>query len=260
MKVKKLVGVLGTLALLSLLVMPMAVLADTTDVGGTVAATPVVTSLSPAAGDPGQTATSTTITGSDFEDTGDTVVTMEGPGLVITNSLYVNSTTITFDLAIAAGATATAGTRDVTVTQAGQSGTGTDEFTVNLVTSISAPAGFNIGYMDPTASPATGTSGEGSVTTNAESWTVTALESTNSDLNVGKMTIGTNGSAPLTSKFQISKTAIDSGLENADAPGLSYVNSDGLTLKVYCSQAIAAIDSDIAGTYTITITYTCTAD
>jgi len=247
-------------ALLAALVVPMAALAETTAVTGTVAATPVITSLSPDNGDPGRTATSTTITGSGFEDTGDTVVTMEGPGLIITNSLYVDATTITFDLEIAAGATATAGTRDVTVTQAGQSGTGTDKFTVNLVTSISAPAGFDIGYMDPTASPATGTSGEGSVTTNAESWTVTALESTNTVDNVGKMTIGADGADPLTSKFQISKTSVSSGLQNADDPGLSYGNSDGLTLKVYCSQAIDVIATDVAGAYTITITYTITAD
>lgn len=256
---KKILVLTMVVALLSALVVPAgAVLAETTAVGGTVAATPVVTSLSPASGNPGQTATSTTITGSGFEDTGDTLVTMEGEGLTITNSLYVSATSITFDLAIAAGAGATAGARDVTVTQAGQSGTGTDKFTVNLVTTISAPSGFDIGYMDPTASPATGTSGDGSVTTNAESWTVTALESTNTVANVGRMTIGANGTDPLTSKFQISKTSVSAGLQNSDDPGLSYVNSDGLTLKLYVSQAIDVIANDVAGIYTITITYTCT--
>lgn len=242
---KNRVIVLGTiLSLLAVMALPMAASAEDTVVTGQIAGTPVVTSLSLTSGNPGQAATLITITGSGFEDTGDTTVTMDGPGLTITESTYVNATTVTFKLAIAAGATATAGLRDVTVTQNGQSGTGTDLFTVNAATTISAPGAFSIGYMS-TASPSTGSSGDGSVTSNGTSWVVTATGG-----NSGYMV---SGVTPLTNKFQISKTA--SNYVNADSPGLSYSAALGDTnLKFYYSQSIDAADAP--GSYTITITYT----
>lgn len=238
------------LALVAVMAAPMAASAATdTTVTGTVAATPVVTSISSNNGNPGQTATLMTITGSGFENTGDTLVTMTGPGLTITASTYVSATSITFQLAIASGATATAGVRDVTVTQGGKSGTGTGIFTVNLVTTVAAPSAIALGYLTAGATK-TGSSADGSVTTNGSSWVVAAKDA-NTGANTGHML---SGATPLAAALQISKTSTTTDLADSNT-GITYTQAvDPITLDLYVSQVVAA--DAAAGVYTITIAFT----
>jgi hypothetical protein len=63
-----------------------------------------------------------------------------------------------------------------------------------------------------------------------------------------------SGSTPLASALGISKTA--SGYVDADV-GITYTQAGGTTLKLYVSQT--AVTADTAGTYSITITFTGSA-
>ncbi|MGD0353402.1 MAG: choice-of-anchor U domain-containing protein [Dehalococcoidia bacterium] len=114
---------------------------------------PVVASVSPNSGNQGQTVNNVIITGSNF--TGATVVSF-GSGIT-TNSFTVNSATqITVNIIIAAGATP--GTRDLSVTTPG--GTGT------------LPNGFTV--LQPTQSVSTAT-GTGTATFTTSNGSITGL-------------------------------------------------------------------------------------
>ncbi len=247
---KKILVLAMVLALLALMA-PTAVLADNPVVTGTIASVPVVTSVLAASGNPGE-ALDLVITGSDFQDIGP-VVTMTGPGLTISGSAWVNATTINFHLVIAAGAGATRGTRDVIVTQGAQVGIGSGIFTVNTVSTITAPSGFALGYMTAALSPIQGSSGTGSIVTNGTTYVV--LASDTKVVNPGYMTKVGDVNTKLHAYFQISKVSSTVDLANSDT-GITYALADAaVAFKFYCSQVIGAIGVDVPNAYTITITY-----
>jgi len=211
------------------------------------AAEPAITTVAPDSGVQGNTYPAIVITGTDF--TGASAVSF-GADIIVNGYVVDTPTQITATITIDAAAGAEV--RDVSVTTSEGTGTKTSGFTVELATiTVTAPTGFSLGYMTA-GDTTTGTTTAGSVETNAQNWQVTALDEKGGD-NAGKMV---SGATPLTAKFQISKTAGASGLENADDPGLVYTQTDG-TLPFHISQVVAG---DAApGAYTITITFTGSA-
>ncbi len=232
MKKKGIVGVVLALCLLLALASPV------------LAAAPTITTVVASSGVQGNTYPAIVITGTDF--TGATEVSF-GAGITVTGYVVDLATQITASITIAAAAGA--GVRDVSVTTPEGTATKTSGFTVELATiTVTAPTGFNLGYMTAGATT-TDTTTAGSVETNAQNWQVTARDEKGGD-NAGKMV---SGSTPLTAKFQISKTAGAGGLEDADDPGLIYTQAD-VTLPFFVSQVVAV--GAAPGAYTITITFT----
>jgi len=161
---KRILALLAIVVLLSALVAPMAVLADDTGVTGQVGVAPTVTSCSPNHGDHTQGAIAVTITGTDFiQDTTEAdLVTVSGNGVTVGAITVVDTTSITTTFTI--DATAAQGARNVLVTVAGVTGTGTGKFTVDLYITVGAPTGIGLGLMTAGAT-ATGSSLDGSVET-----------------------------------------------------------------------------------------------
>lgn len=234
------------LALVAVLVMPMAALAGTTtDVGGTLDV-PTITGIDPATGVKGNTYIGVVITGTYL--TAATAVTFSGGDITTNTVAVVDATHITCNVVIATGAAL--GARDVIVTNTpGGTDTLTGGFTVVAATfTINAPGPISLGIMVRDLA-ATG-NGSGTVETTAQNWTVTAKDAS-TGTNKGHML---SGSTPLASALGISKTA--SGYVDADV-GITYTQAGGTTLKLYVSQT--AVTADTAGTYSITITFTGSA-
>ena len=184
-----------------------------------------------------------TITGSNF--TGSTSASF-GAGVTVSNFTVVSDTSITVTIDIAAGATA--GARNVQVTNLTGTGTGSGLFTVNTVTTLGAPAPINLGHMGVANSPVTASS-TGTITTNGTSWQVTAKDQKAS--NPGFMNTSVDGTGTkLNNKLKIGKTASPS--TDADQ-GITYSAGD-TALPLYVSQTI--VSGDTAGSYSIVITFT----
>lgn len=208
------------------------------------AAAPTVTTVAPNSGVQGNTYSAIVITGTDF--TGATAVSF-GAGITVTGYVVDLATQITASITI--DAAAGAGVRDVSVTTPEGTATLTDGFTVVAPTiTVTAPTGFSLGYMTAGAT-STGTTTAGSVTTNAQNWQVTAIDS-NTGTNKGHML---SGATPLVAAFQISRQA--SGYADADV-GFAYTQATNTdkTLPFFVSQVVSS--GAVAGSYQITITFT----
>ncbi len=245
---KRILALFAIVVLLSALVAPMAVLADVVVTGDV--EVPTVTSIDPVSGVQGNTYTGVAITGTYLTDA--TAVTFSTSGVTASAINVTSPTAMTVTVAITAGATVETG--DVSVTTPGGTGTLTGGFTVvESSITVTAPNGIALGDMvketttTGTADPA------GSVTTNAQNWQVTALDSTTVSPNQGHMT--KSGPVALIAPFQISRLSTTTGLADA-VTGITYdqdTNTDKF-LPFYVSQAVAS--GDVAGSYTITITFT----
>ena len=133
---------------------------------------PTVTSISPNSGNPGATLTGVQIGGTNFQ--AGATVSFSGTGVTATNVNVVSSTNITANVTIAANAAA--GARNVIVTQGGKTGTGTGLFTVNAFITVTAPSAINLGLMTAGATTTGFSTTPGTVSTNAASWQVTAMD------------------------------------------------------------------------------------
>lgn len=117
---------------------------------------PTVLSTNPAFMIQGAGPTTVTITGSNFQS-GSTVA-FSGTGITLGSVTYVDPTTLTVPVTIAAGATL--GGRDVTVTlPGGVAGTGSAVFTVNSPCAAGQPTGLTHGAETATSVPLTWTPG-----------------------------------------------------------------------------------------------------
>ena len=241
---KKKILVLGmVVALLSVLVVPMAALADadTTNVTGTVADTPTISELSPNSGLV-STMETVAITGTNFVD-GETTVNIDGEDVSPSAVTFNSATDIDCDFTI--GADAASGVRNVTVTVGGKTSTSLS-FTVTAFITVTAPNTIVLGYMTADGT-ATGSNEEnGSVATNSATWTVTAADETTlgymKDEEVSldaKMDIGRTGAVPVTAEV---------GFDYTQATD---VDKD---LPFFVSQDISS--DETAGSYSITITFT----
>lgn len=233
------------LALVAVMAMPMAASAEDTVITATLNNLPAVNSITPASGVQGWTYTSVEIQGTDL--TGATAVTFSGTGVSASAISVVSSTSITFTVTITAGATA--GARDVTVTTPG----GTSDalpgsFTVVARTiTVAAPANFSLGALTRDATK-TVQGPNGTVSTNAQNWQVTA---TGADSHDGHMY---NGTASLSNLLELSK---DGSTNWVPANGtLTYTQAGGTTLTFWAQQYVTSADP--VGSYTITITFTGT--
>jgi len=243
---KKRILTLGiVLALVALLVAPMAVAADDTVVTADVAETPTVASVAPPNAGVGTNAV--TITGTNFIVGEPATVVVSGAGVSVGAVTVASTTSITTTFIIAADAAA--GARDVSVTVGGKTGTGTGNFTVNGYITVTAPTtGADLGLMTAGATKTAQITG-GTVASNWATWSVSAIDAKTTAK--GYMNTAANGSGTsLAAKFQISKTAGS----YTDADGALSYTGNPTTLPFYISQVVAA-DAP-AGSYQITITFT----
>ncbi|MBA7711789.1 hypothetical protein ES703_120755 [subsurface metagenome] len=173
-----------------------------------------------------------------------------GPDITVNSYTVDSASQITASITIPADAVTGARNVAVHLLSAG-TGTGIGVFTVNLVPylTVTAPSAIDLGLMKKDADNP-GIATPGSVDTNAPSWSVTAKDVKAE--NTGQMV--TAGPTPLAALFQIS----NDGLEWVDAApvGITYNQDGGISLPFYVSQYVA--NSDAAGSYKITITFTST--
>ena len=232
------------LGMLVAVVLPTATFADTVITGSL--EVPTVTGISPSSGIAGNTITGVTISGTYLG--GATAVTFSGSG-VTADSIVVasdnNSLTVTVSITASAAQTA----RDVLVTTPGGTASKTSAFTVTAPTfSLSAPSSFSLGIMQRNQNNTAKSGTNGTVSTTAQNWQVTASGAAS---NGGYMW---NGTASPTAKFQIGKD----GSTWTDASGtLTYNQSDTTSFPFWGQQLINGTDP--AGTYSITITFTGSA-
>lgn len=254
---KKILALVGIVALLSVLVMPTAVLADTTGVTGQVAETPTVESVTPSSVTPNSAGvsadTEVTIVGTNFVvglEAQTTITFTDTTGITASDLAVVDATHITATFATAT--LADAGARNVYVTVAGKTSTDEVTFTVVAFITVGAPSAIDLGYMTA-GTTVTGTStAAGTVVSNyATDWSVAAIDEKVGDpVATGYMTIDGTGGTKLAEKFEMNNTEGD--YTDADV-ALNYTTKPA-TLPFYVSQVVAA--DATAGAYTITITFT----
>lgn len=250
---KKIYGlILSVVLALSLMLIPASAALADTDVGGEVAATPTVTSVTAATGDVNTTPT-VVIAGTGFiqgtPPVSASVVSFSGTGITVSSFTVNSAIQITAVLAIGAAADTLAGLRNVSVTIAGVTGTGTGVFTVNTVFTLNVPGNISLGLMTA-GGAATGTS-TGSVVTNDPSWTVTAIDAkVTAPVSAGYMTRDGSKATALADKFQIGKA---SGTYVYADTVLNY-DANPASLPLFVRQAVAS--DATAGAYSITITFT----
>lgn len=243
---RKILSLAMVLAMLVLVAAPMAVsAAGTTDVTGTVAAGPTVTSVTPNSGNV-STAPTVTIVGTNFV-TGQTTVQVIGGGITPGAATVSGTTNITCVFTIAAGAAA--GPRNVYVTVAGKQSLEVVTFTVNSFITVNAPSAIALGYMT-VGQTKTGTSATaGTVATNYATWQVNALDAkTTAKGYMNTLADGTGTS--LADKFQLGRVL---GIYTDADVTLNYP-SQPATLPFFVSQYVTA--NATAGSYQITITFT----
>ena len=251
---KKLLPIAVTLALVLTLLVPTAVLADTTTVTGTVAAVPTLTSVTANTGDE-NTAPSIVFVGTGFV-AGETTVSITGTaGITPGTPSGVTATGLTCVFTIADEAES--GARNVYVTVAGKISVQTVTFTVNGYITVTAPdTGMALSYLTA-GQTETGEITGGVVASNwATDWQVVATDLSGvngKSTNLGQMNTSADGTGTvLANKFQISKTTGPTGLVDSDTPGLTY-GTKPTTLPFFISQVVAAAAT--AGDYTITISF-----
>jgi hypothetical protein len=235
------------MALVGVLVAPMAVMgADTTEITGTTAA-PDLTTIDPTSGVRGNTYTLVSISGTDL--TGASSVTLTGAAATITATeivVAVGGLSLTCTIAIPADAPVIP-VRDVVVVTPDGTDTIPIAFTVEDSSfAMSAPADFSLDDMSRTVANIAQSAG-GTVTTTAQNWQITA---TGFASNGGYMYNAIALSSP-TAKFQIGKNGTD--WTYADGT-LNYDEADTPSFPFWVQQIIDS--NDPAGTYTITITFT----
>ncbi len=248
---KKRIIALGiVLALAAVLVVPMAVSADTV-VTGDVGQTPTVTGIDPAAGLYSASPIAVTITGTGFIQDSEEAssVTFSGTGVTAVITDVVSATSITAGVTITAGALQ--GARDVSVTVAGKTGTSaTALFTVTSYITVNAPANFSLGLMTVGVAKEVASGTPGTSASNYSTWTVTAKDANVTPSTKGYMLLNVSPFTPLTNKLLIGKATGPTAVADT---GFSY-DANATSLPLYASQTVAVGDS--AGTYTITITFT----
>lgn len=243
---KRIFAIAMALALIVVMALPLGVSAETVVITGDVGATPTVTEVLPASGN-FETAipVDVTITGTGFVqgEVDASLVEVSGEGVTVSNMVVVGATSITATFTIASSAAS--GTRDVSVTIAGQKGTGSGLFTVNSYMTVTlTPIDFDV--------MAVGVASEEYITvtvgTNETGWTAEAK-----DANIEAGTKGhmLKTTTPLINELKIGKTT--GPTTNADV-GITYTNADTKSFPFYVSQTVTS--GDAAGAYTITISFT----
>ena len=186
-----------------------------------------------------------------------TVTTSGGGAITVSAVSVVDANTIHATFAIVAATTS--GDYDVLVHQGGKvsDASSADYFIVGSYVNITAPT-LSIGVMNINATTTANTTqtgnSAGSISTNDTSNTVSATNtSVSNPTHRGQMSTGGDGTGNvLTSKFNISKEGTT--FATADV-GIAYsVGLPSTALPLYVSQTVA---TETAGTYSITITYTC---
>ena len=186
-----------------------------------------------------------------------TVTTSGGVAIAVSDVSVVDANTIHATFAIVAATTS--GNYDVFVHQGGKvsDASSADYFIVGSYVNITAPTLYigvmNINHTTTANTTQTGNSA-GSISTNDTSNIVSATNtSVSNPTNRGKMSTGGDGTGNvLVSLFKIGPD--NDHLVNANT-SISYsVSAPSGTLPLYVSQTVA---TETAGTYTITITYTC---
>ena len=248
----KILGLGLVLALVAVMVMPLAVSAATTNVTGTVdtqtTIAPTVTSCEPPHGSHLGGAIAVIIHGANFNQGGvlPSAITVSGSGVTVGTFNVVDPDTITTTFTIAANAAP--GARNVTVTLDAHDGTGNGIFTVDQYITVTAPSAVDLGTMTVGSEKAASSTTAGSVETNATTYSVTAIDSTTASGHEGHMYGG--GIKYLFNQLQISQNG-GSTKANA-ATGISYLSTP--TLPFWVGQTVVL--ADVAGSYTITITFT----
>ncbi len=223
--------------------------------------TPSFTSITPSSGYKGDTLTSVAIVGANTNFVnGTTTVSISGSNVTVSNVTVTNSTHLTCDIAIAAGAAA--GARDVVVTTGSEVVTGTGSFTVKapVFTSIS-PASEAEGTTTSVTIVGTGThftgtptvtfSGTGvtasgisvtdatHLTCNAVIVAVTALTARDVTVTTGSETVTGTGVFTVTSGAPtVTSVSPSSGASPATGITISGTNFNGVTGIVIGSTAI----------------------
>ena len=251
---KKLLVLSMVLALVAVLVMPMAALAETTTVTGTVATVPTLTSVTASIGDEDTTPT-ITLVGTGFID-GETTVSLTGTvGITpsaVTHTVGTTEMTSVFTI----GDEALSGARNVLVTVAGITSVEAVTFTVNGYMTVTAPGtGMALGYLTA-GTTETATITGGTVASNWENaWSVLASDLTSVNgktTNLGQMNTLADGTGTvLANLFNISLTSTTEDLTSS-ATGITYTPKP-TTLPFFISQVVAS--DAAAGAYTITISF-----
>ncbi len=249
---KRILSLAMVLALLAAMVVPTAALADTTEITGTVAETPTVTSVTPNTGDVNTTPT-VTIIGTNFV-TGQTTVQVSGTGVTPGAATVNTSENVTCVFTIASNAPQ--GAKTVKVTVAGKQSVTSATFTVNGVVTVVAPSAITLGYMTAGTTKTGASTDNGTMSSNWAAWKVTAIDAKLT--NTGKMNTAADGSGTsLAALFQIAQQA--SGYAAANT-GFDYTGTytgqptTPVALPFFISQDVAS--NDPAGAFTITITFT----
>jgi hypothetical protein len=185
-----------------------------------------------------------------------TVTTSGAAAIVVSAVSVVDANTIHATFAIVAATTS--GDYDVFVHQGGKMSNqgAADYFIVGSYVNITAPTLY-IGVMNINATTTANTTqtgnSAGSISTNDTSNTVSAINSAST--HPGYMdTVGDGSGTRLANKFNISPDSNPSHLVTADN-SISYsVGRPSTALPLYVSQQVV---TETAGTYKITITYTC---
>ncbi len=245
---KRILSLAMVLALLLAMVLPTAALAGT-EVTGDVPVAPTVTSCnvtSAAHSDGTEGAISVAITGDNFiqDSTSADAVSVNGTGVAVSNITVVNTTTITATFTIAYNAPQ--GLRKVSVTVAGRAGTG-DIFTVSYYITVAAPSTASLGLMTVGVAKEASSSTNGTVESNYNTWTVTAKDANVDAGTKGHMLKSTD---KLFNPLKIGSTTGPTA--DADT-GFNY-DAVATVLPFYAKQTVDA--NDVAGSYTITITFT----
>jgi hypothetical protein len=244
-------GTASALAVALILAIPAFISADatgTTLVEGSI--TPSISSISPDSGIQGNTYPNITVSGDNFTGAAAAGVSF-GDGITV-NSITVDSDEqITASITIASGAGG--GSRDVSVTVSGATGTQASAFSVEeLYISIVPPGDISLGDFTKVSTKTGYSATPGSVFTNASHWQVTARDA-NTGATSGRM-LRQDGRS-LGSPLQIGKVS-GSYINAGDPVGVIYNQSDGTSLPIYVSQDISS--EDLPGNYSMTIIFTGT--
>ena len=260
---KKFLAICLVLVTVLVIALPNVVLAGTTaGVNGSVPPVPALDSILTTSGTPHATGAGVvdvpeTLTGSSFDtdSTAVVTVTISGTGVTATVVSVDSDTQITATFHLAAGPTTTSGVRHVYVHQSGQDSVDIVNFTVNGYISVTAPSSVDLGVMTYGSTTNGQSASTGSVETNDTSNGILAKDLKGNA--AGYMnTLATGLGTSLSHKFQVSKEGTTYAAADA---GISYSDlANAATFSFYVGQQVAS--PDIAGSYQITITFTCSAN
>ncbi len=242
---RRLLSTCLALAIVLAIMVPLPALADITVITADVGNPVTVDSVTPNNGNPGQNV-AVTIAGSNFVVGQPVTVEVSAPGVVVADVIVNSSTNITATFQIATGSTATAGGRNVTVTQLGSTDTNNGAFTVNAGTTVNDIPDINLGYLTLGGTKSNSVALSNLVVTNSTTWAVTVSGNNGGYLRDGSSNLMAAGAA----KFMIGKT---SSTGPSDV-GFAYGNADGTSPLLYYSQDVPS--NATPGSYSITLTFT----